>query len=330
VARFFGIVASACIFLAIGRSITRRLSAWLVIVLFGGTLVAGCGSSERSTTRINDATVAGTPSSSTARIIFSGNWETGNISQWSGAQCANTGSVEGSDGRGTINVVTAPEPVAQGKYSAHFELPADTTSNNACEVGRERTLALGTDSWYALEVYFPSNWKEPSSAFWGLAIAQFNYEGIAGAPVGLLAHSDHVILAIQTGLCDESTGACQFTTGIDAGPTEQGTLGYTLRLVPLGTALAGSWQQFVVHVHWAADSSGLVEGWWRPRGGTWSKTVSWSGYPTVQWTSSKPANANDTTYDKIGAYRGPTGFPISIWQDGYCVATSFSAAAGCL
>jgi Polysaccharide lyase len=307
-----------------------RLPAWLVVAALGGPLVASCGSSKSSTVGISTPRPVVAASHPTPGIVFSGNWETGDISQWHGAQCANTGPVGGSYGRGTINIVTEPEPVAQGKYAARFDLPADTTSNNACEVGRKRTEALGTDDWYALEVYFPSNWQEPSSAFWGLAFAQFNYAGIEGAPVGLLAHADHVNLAVQAGLCDESTGACQFTTGIDASPTEQGTLGYTLRIVPLGTALAGGWQQFVVHVHWATDSAGLVEGWWRPRGGTWSKTVSWSGHPTVQWTTQQPAETNLVTYDKIGAYRGTSTFPISIWQDGFCVATSFSAAAGCL
>jgi Polysaccharide lyase len=265
--------------------------------------------------------------SHTPRVVFSGNWETGNISQWGTAQCANTGPVGGPYLRGTINLVT--DIVAQGKYAARFDLPAGGPAS-ACEVLRPRTEALGTDDWYALEVYFPSNWREPSSDFWGLLFAQFDYERITGPPVGLYAHADHVNLAIETGLCNESTGACQHTTGNDAGPNEQGSLGYTLRIVPVGTRLAGTWQQFVVHVHHAADASGLVEGWWRPRGGTWSKTVSWSGYPTVQWSTLRPVDTNLGTHDKIGAYRGTSTFPISLWQDGFCVATSFSAAAGCL
>jgi hypothetical protein len=241
--------------------------------------------------------------------------------------------VGGPYGRGTINVVSEPEPVAQGRYSARFDLPVDATNNNACEVLHRRTEALGTDDWYGLEVYFPSEWREPSSAFWGLTFAQFNYgtgSSGAGAPVALLAHADHVILAVESGLCNESTFTCQFTTGVDAGPSEQGTLGYTLRIAPLGTALAGTWQQFVVHVHWAANSSGHVEGWWRPRGGTWTQTVNWGGYPTVQWTTKNSPETGQPTVDKIGAYRGPASFPITIWQDGYCITTSLTAAQGCL
>ena len=153
---------------------------------------------------------------------------------------------------------------------------------------------------------------------------------MAGAPVGLFAHADHVNLAIQSGPCAKNSAgvnACQYTTGNDLG---EGTLGRTFRIVPVGTQLTGTWQQFIVHVHHAADSSGLLQGWWRPRGGTWRQTVNWSGYPTVQWSATEPPDGNRPTADKIGAYRGASTFPISIWQDGFCVATSFSAAESCL
>ena len=309
------------------RGSTRIASFWLrhrfvlsisVAAIFGGALVA---------------TVAGLltdrPHHRVGNVVFSGNSETGDISQWTwGAQCANTGPVGGSAVRGTVNIVE--DVVAQGHYAARFDLPAGGPVS-ACEVLRKRTMALGSDDWYALEVYFPPSWQEPSSQFWGLLFAQFDYEALAGPPVGLYAHADHVNLAVQSGLCAMNSAgikACQYSSGNDA--SSQGTLGYTLRIVPLGTQLAGTWQQFVVHVHHAADSSGLVQGWWRPLGRTWAKTVDWSGYPTVQWSSTQPANSNTVTTDKIGAYRGAATFPVSIGQDGYCVATSFGAAESCL
>ena len=247
------------------------------------------------------------------KLLFSGNWEAGDISQWTwGAQCANyVPSLSGSVKRGNLSIVT--DVVAQGMYSARFDLPADVASNNACEVLRKRTEALGTDDWYAQEVYFPSNWREPSG--WGLLLGQYDFQGITGPPVGLYAHANYVDLGIETGLCPPKQ-ACQYGGAYD--------------IVPLGTQLAGTWQQFIVHVHHATDSSGLVQGWWRPRGsGTWTQTVTWHGV-TVQWTSTGSPNTNTTTADKIGAYRGPASFPISIWQDGFCVATSFAAAESCL
>jgi hypothetical protein len=110
----------------------------------------------------------------------------------------------------------------------------------------------------------------------------------------------------------------------------EGSLHTTLRLIPLGTKLAGTWQQWIVHVHHAVDSSGLLQAWWRPRGGTWTQTVNLSGYPTVQWTSGETPNPNPPADDKIGGYRGGASYPITIWQDGFCVATSFAAAESCL
>ena len=58
------------------------------------------------------------------------------------------------------------------------------------------------------------------------------------------------------------------------------------------------------------------------------KTVTLSGYPTVQWTAGEGFSklAGDVTADKIGAYRGPASFPLTIWQDGFVRTTSFAAA----
>jgi hypothetical protein len=252
-------------------------------------------------------------SAPTPKLLFSGNFHTGDTSQWTwGAQCPNVNGYippPGSGNIGELHIVT--DVVAQGKYSGRFDLPA-YESNNSCEVLRKRSLGLGTDDWYAQEVYFPSNWREPSG--WGLLLGQYDFQGITGPPVGPYAHGDYVDLGIEAGLCPPPEHVCQHNVA----PL----------IVPRGTHLGGTWQQFIVHVYHATDSSGLVQGWWRPRGGTWTQTVNESG-PTVQWEHSPPTS-DSTTADKIGAYRGGAPFPISIWQDGFCVATSFAAAESCL
>ena len=304
-------------------SVHRNILA-VAALAFVGWGASGCGRAhDRATTQRSG-------------ILFSGNWETGNISQWGGAQCANTGvPYDTYAQRGTINIVT--DVVAQGRYAARFDLPASEEKPSACEALRGRTLNLNGDDWYALDVRFPSDWREPSRAFSGMSLAQFDYQGLAGAPVGLAAHGDHVNLVTEGGPCGPNrvgTNFCLDGTGNDL--EGEGPLGHImLRIVPVGTHLAGTWEQFIVHIHHAADSSGLVQGWWRPLGGTWTHTVQFSGYPTVQWKvgESPPTASKEVvgeTVDKIGAYRGPSNFPISIWQDGFCDATSFSAAASCL
>jgi hypothetical protein len=303
----------------------RYLAIWLGTALIG---LVGCGSTPRR--------ILSTHSPTPGTIVFSGNFDTGDISQWfnvgGDTQCANYKTYT-DNAHGNLYIVT--DNVGPGsKYAGRFDLPANAASSTSCEVLRPRYEAVGTDDWYAQEVYFPSNWQEPSQEYWGMLVGQYNFENLPGAdvgpPLGLYAHGDHVNLVLQTGLCSRG---CQDTTGDDwpagIGPVS-GSLGTTLRIAPLGTQLAGTWQQFVVHVHWAGDSSGLVQGWWRPLGGTWKQTVNFGGYPTVQWSSAQPVGTTFRTVDKIGAYRGASTFPISVWQDGFCVATSFSAAAGCL
>jgi hypothetical protein len=293
-----------------------------------------------TTTTAATTTTTTTPTAPapTAPARFTGDWETGDASQWDwGAQCANVGDVAtlNDPDRGNLSVVTAP--VGEGAYSGKFSLPAYTNGSNACEVLRRRTLAAGGvfgtngDDWYALALNFPTGWQEPSSAFWGMLLAQFNYQRISGPPVGVYAHADHVNIALQSGYC-VFAGACTFSTG--NGADKQGTLGVTLRAIPSTRFSLNAWNQLIVHVHWATDSSGRIEVWHRLKGdSTWAKTVDFSGYPTLQWTDAVPLSsllAYDQSADKIGAYRGPASFPLTVLNDGFCVATNFDSAAACL
>jgi Polysaccharide lyase len=261
---------------------------------------------------------------STGEVLFRGNWETGNIDQWTwSAQCSNVGSAETQNrpDRGTLTLVRTP--VAQGRYAARFALPAYPAAT-ACEVLRKRTLAVGTDDYYAEAFYFPSTWREPSFA-WGMAITQMNYELIWGAPLALIAHRNRVDLVLQSGFCEDSTArdpGCTFSSG------PGGNL-RALHIVPARMRL-NVWHQVIVHVRWAADRTGVVEGWHRLRGrGPWRRTADVRGYPTVQWSVAKPVSADMPTSDKAGAYRGPAAYPISMLNDAFCVATSLAAAKSC-
>jgi hypothetical protein len=220
------------------------------------------------------------------------------------------------------------EIVAQGKYAARIDLPAAPSDNTACETLSKRSIGIGTDDYYGLMVRFPSGWREPSPAGWGLAIAQLNYQAIWGAPVMLVAHADHVALVMQSGLCRSvytSDPGCAYSSG------PGGNIKQMLAVPPPLTL--GAWHQLVVHFRWATDSSGVVEVWHRIKGeGPWTKTISVRGYPTVQWTADEgPLEiAGSNTTDKIGAYRAGAEFPLTIWHDGYVRATSFAAAASAL
>jgi Polysaccharide lyase len=262
-------------------------------------------------------------SSQTAGVAFRGDFETGDHSQWTwGAQCANTGvSSGGSTVRGTLRVQS--EVVAQGTYGARFDLPA-AAKNNACETLHKRKIGLGTDDYYGLMVRFPAEWREPSPAGWGLSLAQLNFENIWGAPVSLNAHSDHIALVMQSGLCSSvytNNPGCAYSSG-------RGGNVPPMTAVPAPLALE-EWHELIVHVRWATNSSGIIEAWHRLRGGdAWGKTVFLRGYPTVQWTDDDgpQAIAGSVTSDKIGAYRGHATFPLTIWHDGFIRTNSFASA----
>jgi hypothetical protein len=228
--------------------------------------------------------------------------------------------------RGTITVQS--EIVAQGNYAARIDLPAAPTDNTACETLSRRPIGIGTDDYYGLMVRFPTDWREPSPVPTGLGIAQLNYQAIWGSAVMLVAHADRVALVLQSGLCrpgGTSNPGCTYSSG-------PGGNVKPMLAVPAPMTL-GAWHELIVRVRWRMDSSGMIEVWHRLAGTSgWSKTVSLSGYPTVQWTADEPprAIASAVTADKIGAYRPRADFPISVWHDGFMRSTSFAATASAL
>jgi Polysaccharide lyase len=278
-----------------------------------------------------DARSAHTPYRSPAgagAIVFKGDFETGDYSQWTwNAQCANTGVPSSALSiRGTITVQS--EAAAQGRYGARFDLPAAPNDKTACETLSKRSIGLGTHDYYGMMVRFPPDWREPSSVGWGLSIAQLNFQNIWGAPVMLVAHANHIALVLQSGRCRSafmSRPGCTYSSGPG---------GNVRRLVAVRAPMAlDAWHQLIVHVRWATNSSGVLEVWHRLKGGQrWNKTVSFRGRPTVQWTANKGRQrvVGSVTADKIGAYRGRADFPLTVWHDGFVRGRSFAATASAL
>jgi hypothetical protein len=297
----------------LGHAHVRQL--WVLLI---ATVVAACTATPQE--RPASAEREGGP------IVFRGSFESGTLAPWPGAQCANTGVPStASSVRGTITVQS--EMVGEGDYAARVDLPAAGVLQ-ACEALIGRPIGVGTNDYYGLMVRFPSDWREPSPANWGLSLAQFNFENIWGSPVALLAHGDWVEIVLASGLCKSvftATPGCAYTSA-RAGNLPR------MAAVPAPLALE-VWHELIVHVRWTTNSSGILEAWHRLKGdGAWNKTVSLRGYPTLQWTSDYPPEeiATGTTVDKIGAYRGHADFPLTIWHDGYVRTTSFASAAAAL
>ena len=260
--------------------------------------------------------------------VFKGDFEGGNISPWQstplgGAQCLNYGvPSDSNETRGNLFVVT--DTVAGGNYAGRFDLPA-ASKNNACELLRGRTVAMD-DEWYSMDVRFPGDWQEPSPAGWGMSLAQFNFENIWGTPLSVSAHANYVGLTLNAGLCTPVTSSkpsCQYSSGIGGNVASQS-------IIPSSDFSTGIWHQLLIHVKWTNGGDGIVEGFHRLRGQTaWTQTVKFIGYPTLQRTATFTPTASDVTVDKIGAYRGAASFPLSVWQDNFCQATSRADAESC-
>jgi hypothetical protein len=269
------------------------------------------------------AATAGKPAAELTKLPvppkFVGDFETGNTDQWTwGAQCANTGVPSTSTGlRGTVTVQSTI--VGQGNYAAQFDLPNSPEVRNACETVAKRKIGVGTDDYYGLMVRLPPDWQEPSGAGWGLSLAQFNFEGIVGAPLLLIAHARDISLVLQSGLC---VTRCQYTSGE----------GGHVKPMIVAPAYVNVWHEFIVHIRWATNSKGMIEVWHRLKlHKLWRKVVYRRGIPTLQWDQTGPeALLGSVTSDKIGAYRGWARFPITVWLDGFVRSSSFETTAAAL
>ena len=289
-----------------------------------------------TTTTTPTSTTTTTTTAPTGTVRYRENWESGTLdtANW-GHQCRDNLASGGGITRGTVTPTTAD--ASSGSWSGRIDLPADTVNRQACEFLHSRLVDPNTDDYYALAVKFPTNWQEPSTAFWGMSVAQFNYEGINSSPLGLTAHADNVTIVVNSGACPPSGVApgCPYYSG-NGGDAPRGMAG-PLLAIPKGQLALGVWHQLVVHVRWTLGTDGVLEVWHRVRGGTWSKTVSMSGVPTLQTgttfngtvlTASNLATWQDV--DKFGLYRGPSSFAIPVWFDDWCRATTFSASVSCL
>jgi hypothetical protein len=221
--------------------------------------------------------------------------------------------------------------VGQGGFAGRFDLPADSNKLTRCEVFNPRPIGVGTDSYYGMMVYLPNGWTPGTTgpnAFWGVSIAQLNFENIWGSPVALQAHSDHITLALQTGACNSSTSSnpgCDWSSNADS-PGNPNLP--DLYAIPSPMQL-GVWHELVIHTHWATDNTGQIEVWHKVKGQTaWAQTVSFSGYPTVQ--TLPDGSYPSSVLDKTGAYRDLSNAPTSVWLDSFGISTSFAEATSYL
>jgi hypothetical protein len=282
--------------------------------------------------------------STTGAMTFAGNFENG-ITPWKtgggGAQCANYGTPSNSPRlRGNFNLVS--NPAGQGLTAGEITLPADTNPSTypleACDlVTASQPMVLPTDQYYGLMVYVPAGWTIParsaSASWWGVEIAQLHFGSIYSAPIALQLHPDHITINYEAGGCNpygSSAPGCRYRSNADAPSCMNSTTVTCLPkdyAIPPGAFVQGKWNELIMHVHWAPDSTGEFQTWYRTMGSTaWTESSSLNGYPTLQWSNT--GTCCMTSYvDLTEAYTPALTAPLSVWMDNDVVGSGFGSVA---
>jgi hypothetical protein len=162
-----------------------------------------------------------TPASAT--VLWRGDFETGDKSQWEGAQAASPDRLQ---------IVTSP--VRQGKYALRVEVRNGdfVSSGNRAELVRTVRDKEGDDRYYAWSTMWPMDY--PSEATWQL-FTQWHHDGSSGSPpFEMYVNGETMTLRVMA-----ST---------------------VLWTAPLSR---GKWHDFIVHVKWSSDAKvGFVELWY--------------------------------------------------------------------
>jgi hypothetical protein len=264
-----------------------------------------------TTTTPSATTTASVPSTSVGPSLFNGTFDAGTYKPWT-PQASNYGYADNSQVHfGTFNL---SQTAGEGAYGGQFTVPGWSGGRTRSQVIANRTVNAGGDDYYSLMFYVPSGWSPGTSQFWGVSIAELNFQGLGtgGPSIALQAHADHVTVAMQTGTATTTAPYYAYRSNADSSGTPNMPALYAIP-APMQT---GVWHDLVIHVHWATNSQGVVEVWHRLKGQTaWAKTVSLSGYPTLQ--TNPDGSIPSATLDVLQAYRGPSTAPTTVWLDGF-------------
>lgn len=286
---------------------------------------------------ISCAALAGSAHASVLSLSFDGTFAQG-VNPWLNAvgqvQCANYGQVS-QNGRLRGDLYLDSTNLVSGGTTGHFYLPADTNTSTypweACDLTMGRLAnTLPDDEYYGLMVYVPSGWAIPNHYFGGVNIYELHFQSIYGAPITLELHPDHVTLAVQTGPCyaaGTSAPGCQYRSNADS----KCLTWYWWKClpnyyaIPPGAFVQGKWNEILLHAHWASDTTGSVQTYYRVLGSaTWIPSASVSGVPTVQWNISNGSAPSYYT-NEIEAYTAGVSSPLSLWLDDQLISSSAAA-----
>ncbi len=248
--------------------------------------------------------------SSQAAVSIRADWETGNNSQFSNLECPNPST--------QFAVVTSP--VRQGSYAARFsETGADVWSNGTVrcmDAIYNSDETTGNDYYFGFSLYIPSTISD--NVIWELHGPEPLYSispNCSLAPFAIHSRDGGLDLRIATGNCDGGSWAHWEPNLVIPG---------------LATQPVGKWVNFVLHIKFEENNSGLFELWAGVQGQSWPSQplISRSGIPTMPYSNAANVH-NVQLYTEMGLYPGYSGYNgnDTIYLDDYVRGSSFADVA---
>jgi hypothetical protein len=269
------------------------------------------------------------PGKAAAAVVWSGDFETGDLSQWPDLQAC----------PGDVAVVSSP--VRAGRYAARFTVrdesvtancPAVPTSGTRASLTSPRLFGPGDDADIGVSTYFPAGFPAITSGW--LQVAEVYGPPYNGSPtIGLAVNGNRLVLTRDA------------THNVDAAWT-------SLADVAKGTG----WEDIVLHVKFSTDPSvGFVELWHNGQRQRFTDGAQTLHYSTIvpgingggpnslflnQYRSKSPARGAVTLYHdqaKVGSSYGevaPANQPPTVTLTSPVAGSlfgktlSFAAAAG--
>jgi hypothetical protein len=240
---------------------------------------------------------------------------------------------------------TPPAP-GDGSHAVMIHANAGTGGSLAQDciwMSSWRYISYPSDVYYGLMWYFPSgSYNDPAPGGHD-RISEFNWHPyIFNGPLGYSLHGDTLQWIVATGKYCRGCASAQYDNeaGYENPPAGASNLGpiTNWRIVPQGDLVRDKWIETIVHVHYANNTSGKIEAWYRYKGdSTWNKTIDQTGFATIGWGPDEtqnftwtPDNQNGvTTQDHIGIYRTAANPApaTTFWIDNYQRQPTFNAVA---
>jgi hypothetical protein len=200
-------------------------------------------------------------------------------------------------------------PVRQGRYAAKVVVQQGYSPfgwNESTEAASGFSdQGEGTDYYYAWSTMFDSSWHTPYG--WGDVVQWYtnHYEKFGGPPpVSLDANGSQLTLSVLAGRFDEPGTSADGWRGwyTHPGTTTSVMIGYAFNqnYTILNTLSPGSWNDFVVHIHWSGRN-GLIQIWHRLPGQSWIQLLN-AQVPTLRYDPQTNVS-DDIGLIKQGFYR---------------------------